>query len=78
MSLDLSALVASTTKTTSAEESAKNLLTDLKTRLDAAIAALATAGNTPAELQQLQDLSDSLGTNADSLAAAVVANTPAA
>lgn len=51
------------------ESSAATLLTGLKTRLDAAIAA-----NDPAALKAL---SDELGASKDALAAAVVANTPA-
>lgn len=51
----------------SAKESAITLLTELKSRLDA-------AGTDPVKLKEL---SDSLSSSTDSLAAAVVANTPA-
>ena len=78
MSLDLTALIASTAATTDAEAAAETLLLDLKTRLDNAIADLANAGVTPADLQQLTDISTALGANAATLSAAVVANTPAA
>lgn len=50
--------------------SAVTLLTDLKTKLDAAI-----ASNDPTKLQAL---SDAIGAQTDALAAAVAANTPAA
>lgn len=55
---------------TAVETSAITLLQGLKAALDAAI-----ASNDPAALQAL---SAQLGTNADALAAAVAANTPAA
>jgi hypothetical protein len=63
-------LKAAVTKDTDAENSAITLLQGLKTKLDAAIAA-----GDPAALKAL---SDQLGTNTTALAAAVVANTPAA
>ena len=70
MASELDALRAAVQKNTDTEESAIVLLKGLKDKLDAAIAA-----GDPAALQAL---SDSLGTETDKLAAAVVANTPAA
>ena len=57
---------------TSAAESAEALLGGLKTALDAAIANAVTSG----DLAQLQQLSETLGTQTSNLAAAVAANTP--
>lgn len=71
---ELDALKAAVAKVTDVEGSAKTLLVDLKTRLDAAIAKLAAQG---ADIAELQSISNDLGTGADDLAAAVVANTPA-
>lgn len=70
MGQELDNLKASVAKAVTVEESAKTLIVGLKTQLDAAIA----SGN-PADLQAL---SDSLGTESDSLAASITANTPAA
>ena len=70
---ELDALTASVTRTTDVEASAVQLLQGLKTALDAAIAA-----NTAGDPTKLAALSASLGTGADSLAAAIIANTPAA
>ncbi len=72
----IAALQASVTNDTAVEQSAITLLAGLKTQLDAAIAAAAAAGATPAELQSLTDLSASIDSNATALAAAVAANTP--
>lgn len=60
--------------TRTAEAAAVVLLTSLKAELDAAIAASAAGDDGAA----LQSLSDSLATGSADLAAAVVANTPAA
>ncbi len=73
----IAALQASVTNDTAVETSAIALLGGLKTQLDAAIAAAAAAGATPAELQSLSDLSTTMDSNAAALAAAVAANTPA-
>jgi hypothetical protein len=65
---DLTALTAAVQRETDVEQSAVVLLQQLKSQLDA-------AGTDPVALKAL---SDQLGSNADALAAAVVANTPAA
>lgn len=70
MSGELDKLNAAVTRNADVEASAVALLQGLKAALDAAIA----SGNPV----QLQALSDSLGASTDALAAAVVANTPAA
>jgi hypothetical protein len=70
MANELDALTATVTRTADVEDSAIVLLQGLKTALDAAIA----SGNPAA----LTALSTSLGAKTDALAAAVVANTPAA
>lgn len=64
-------VVVKVTALTTVDDSVVALLGDLKTKLDAAIA----AGGNPA---QLQALSDALGAQTDRLSAAVTANTPAA
>jgi hypothetical protein len=69
--MDISTLIAQVKANTDVEDSAGLLLKDLKTRLDAAIAALPNQ----AQLVQLQT---DLNTHATALAAAVAANTPAA
>jgi hypothetical protein len=74
MALDLTDLTAKVAANTDAEASTVTLLTTIKGELDAAIAALPTAADTAA----LQALSDQIGANTAGLAAAVVANTPAA
>lgn len=66
----LETLQAAVAKDTTVEQSAITFMGGLKTQLDAAI-----ASNDPAALQTL---SDQLGSNADALAAAIIANTPAA
>lgn len=70
MANELDNLKAAVAKDTEVDSSAITLLNGLKAQLDAAI-----ASNDPA---QLQALSDQLGTNAQALADAVTANTPAA
>lgn len=65
---DLSELEAAVAKDTAVDQSAITLLNGLKAALDA-------AGTDPVKLKAL---SDQLGSNSDALAAAVVANTPAA
>lgn len=69
MGQELDDLTAAVQKDTEVDQSAITLLNGLKAKLDAAI-----ASGDPAALKAL---SDQLGSNADSLAAAVVANTPA-
>ena len=70
MSAELDDLTAKVTASGDATDAAVILLTGLKAALDAAIA----SGNPAA----LTALSASLGTNTDELAAAIIANTPAA
>lgn len=70
MANELEDLKAAVARDTEVDQSAITLLNGLKAALDAAI-----ASGDPAALQAL---SDQLGSNADSLAAAVTANTPAA
>ena len=67
-------LTANVAAETAADTAAEKLLAGLKTELDAAIAAQPETVDTT----QLQALSDAIGTNSTALAAAVVANTPAA
>lgn len=69
MGQELDDLTAAVQKDTEVDQSAITLLNGLKAKLDAAI-----ASGDPAALKAL---SDQLGTNAQSLADAVVANTPA-
>jgi hypothetical protein len=68
MALDLTALQAAVQKDTDAENSAITLLNGLS-------AALTAAKADPAAVQAI---ADQLSSNADALAAAVVANTPSA
>lgn len=65
---DLTALQDAVTRNTSVVQSALTLIQGLKAQLDA-------AGTDPVKLKEL---SDQLGKSDDDLAAAVVANTPAA
>jgi len=53
-------------------QSSRALIAGMKTRLDEALAHAADTG----ELDQLRELSETLGTETDALSAAVVANTP--
>ena len=69
MANELADLQAKVTASGDATDSAVILLKGLKDKLDAAI----SSGDPVA----LQALSDSLGTNTDELAAAILANTPA-
>jgi len=64
-------IVAKVSALTTVDDSVVALLTDLKTKLDAAIA----AGGDPAKLQAI---SDALGTQTQRLSDAVTTNTPAA
>ena len=65
---DLTEITQEVTESTDAQQSAAILLQDLKARLDA-------AGTDPVALKAL---SDALSSSTDALAAAIVANTPAA
>ena len=71
-------LQASVTNLTAVDTSAVALISGFKAQLDAAVAAAQAAGATLAELQSLSDLSASIDSSTQSLAAAVQANTPAA
>jgi regulator of replication initiation timing len=70
MSIELDTLIEKVTAIETVGDSAIALLADLKVKLDEAI-----ASNDPAELQAL---SDRLGAQAQELADAIAANTPAA
>lgn len=70
MGTELDDLTAKVTASGDATDAAVILLTGIKAKLDAAIA----SGNPAA----LTALSATLGTNTDELAAAIIANTPAA
>lgn len=72
---DLSTLQQTVTDNTNVIESALTLISGIKTELDAAIAAAATANG---DLAQLNALSATLAAEDAKLAAAVAANTPAA
>lgn len=81
---DLDALIATTTATEDAEDAAVTLLqklfasqAELQAKLDAAIAAGDPAAIAAAQ-KQIQDATALLKTKTDALAAAIVANTPAA
>ncbi len=67
---DLKAKVA---QSITVQKSAEALLSGLKSKLDAALAALASSGDTSA----LKNLSDELGAESSNLSAAITANTPA-
>lgn len=73
----ITALQAEVANNTTVEKSALVLIQGFAARLDAAVAAAQAAGASPAQLQSLTDLSTSLKSNDDELAAAVTANTPA-
>lgn len=74
----IDALTAEVTTNTNTEKSALKAIQGIKSALDAALAAAKAAGATAVQLQALTDLTTTLGTNDAELAAAVVANTPAA
>jgi hypothetical protein len=71
-------VTADVTKATEVIKSATALINGFQAALEAAIAKAIANGATEAELQPVSVLSDALETEADALAAAVVANTPAA
>lgn len=73
MQTDVDALTAQVQENADAEQSAITLLGNLKTELDAAIASQPTDDGAA-----LQSLTTKLGTSQAALAAAIVANTPAA
>jgi len=73
----ISALQTAVANETTVNQSAITLIQGFGQRLSDAIAAALAAGATDAELSALNDLQTTLGTNADALAAAVAANTPA-
>lgn len=75
---EIAALQAEVTRETDVVASAVTLINGIQARIDAAVAAASAAGATDAQLASIQAVSDSLKTNDDSLAAAVVAGTPAA
>lgn len=69
-------LTAKVTALEEVDDAVLVLLADIKTKLDAAIA---NAGSlSDADKAQLQALSDSLASEKDKVAAAIVANTPSA
>lgn len=74
----LDALSVQVKANTDAEDSAVILINGFQARLNAAVAAAAAAGATPAQLVQLTTFQSDLKSHADTLAADVVANTPAA
>lgn len=71
MSVTLNDIVTKVQALTTVDDSVVALLTDLKNKLDQAIAG-------GADQATLQEISDALGSQTDRLAAAVTANTPAA
>jgi hypothetical protein len=75
---NISALTAQVKANTNVQNSALVLIQGFSARLDAAVATASAAGATPAQLQALTDLGNAIKTSDDSLAAAVVANTPGA
>lgn len=74
----ITALTAEVTRNKDVEASAVALINGVTARIDAAVAAALAKGATPEELQAVTDLNTSLKKQNDDLAAAVVANTPAA
>jgi len=73
----ISALTEQVKANTDVENSALVLIQGFSARLAAAVAAAQAAGATPAQLQALTDLGTAIKSSDDTLAAAVVANTPA-
>jgi hypothetical protein len=74
---ELNALAAQVKANTDAEDSATAVLNQIPTMIQAAVAKALAAGATPAQLQAITDLQTALKAHADTLSAAVVANTPA-
>lgn len=81
MALDLTALAAEVARNTEVDASSKALMVGLGTKVqdlkDQLAAAIGAGTVTAEDLAALQALADTLKTDNDSLAAAVVANTPA-
>lgn len=75
---ELQTLTQNVQRLTDANASAETLLKGLHDQLDAALANVQAAGVDPAQLQQLHDLNSQIAARTQELAAAVVANTPAA
>lgn len=73
----IAALTAEVERNKTVDGSAIALLNGIQARIQAAVDAAIAGGATSAQVAQAQALSDSLKADTDSLAAAVVANTPA-
>ncbi len=74
----ITALTSQVAANKNAEQSALKLIQAIPGLITTAVAAAQAAGATPAQLQSFTDLTASLKANDDELAAAVIANTPAA
>lgn len=74
----LAALATQVKTNTNAEDSATAILNNIPTMISDAVAKALAAGATTAQLQSIADLGTALSAHAAPLAAAVVANTPAA
>lgn len=74
----LEKLRAEITRNKAVDDSAIVLLNGIVARIEAAVAAAISGGATPAQVAEIKALATSLGTDTDALAAAIVANTPAA
>lgn len=72
----LDALAAAVTKATTAEASAVTLINGIAARIQAAVDAAVANGATATQLAPVQAEADALSASADTLAAAVAANTP--
>ena len=77
MSADLSDEIAAIQQATEVIDSAIVLVNSIPTLIETAVAKAVENGATAEQLQPLSDLSEALKAQADALAAAVVANTPA-
>lgn len=71
-------LASAVTKATDAEDAATLLINGIAARVQAAVDKALINGATEEQLKPVQAEVDSLNTKSDALAAAVVANTPAA
>ncbi len=74
----IATLTAEATANTNAEKAALKIFQGIPDLIAAAVTKALAAGATPSQLQALTDLNTTLKANDDELAAAVVANTPAA
>jgi hypothetical protein len=74
----LTALATQVKTNTDAEDSAVIVLNGIPAQIAKAVAAATAAGATPAQLKSITDLGTALASHAAPLAAAIVANTPAA